>query len=300
MDYNAPFGSADPNAGYADRNTPGAVSGSRVPGLAIEMPQREIVTVIKNAGLTPDKTDPTQLDQAIDKKIEAVTGGGGDDNYVLMTQARVRLPIFPEILTADGKLPVVSPSAGVVRVPAGYEFLHRGIFLVTTVQVDLPTLPNKTYHLRWTPSDGFALKDLADVGYNSAALAEVDAGFDSAYDSMLSCRIQTNASNIAAITNLVNRSRLRADGNVQINQGDTVWQPVGALADITSYKAANLDWARTPRAWMSGGLNLTMESGAASGEVNMGVKTLSRYQLGVFWQRNVTPGASYILWMAEA
>lgn len=172
MDYNAPYGSADPNAGFVDRNTPGAISGSRVPAAAIEMPQREIVTVIKNAGLTPIKTDPTQLDQAIDQKILAATGAGGDDNYVLMTQARIRLPIFPEIQTADGRLPVTSPSGGQVRVPAGYEFLHRGIFLVTTEQVDFATAANKTYHLRWNPTDGFSLKDLADAGYNSTAAAK--------------------------------------------------------------------------------------------------------------------------------
>jgi hypothetical protein len=206
MDYNAPYGSADLNAGYIGRNTPGAVSGSRVPAAAVEMPQREIVTVIKNAGLTPNKTDPTQLDQAIDQKIHAATGGGGDDNYVLMTQARIRLPIFPEIQTADGRLPIVSPSGGQVRVPSGYEFLYRGIFLVTTEQIDFATAANRIYHLRWNPVDGFSLRDLADAGYNPTAAAETNAAFDSGYDDMLVARIVTNSSNVPTITNLVNRN----------------------------------------------------------------------------------------------
>lgn len=208
MDYNAPFGSADPNAGFVDRNTPGAVAGSKVPALAIEMPQREIVTVIKNAGLTPSKNDPTQLDQAIDQKILAATGSGGDENYVLMTQARVRLPIFPEVLTADGRLPVVTPAAGQVRVPAGYEFLHRGIFLVTTEQADFATAANKIYHLRWSHTAGFALKDLADVAYNAGAVAEDNAAFDSRYDDILFSRVTTNGSNSATVLNLVNKASM--------------------------------------------------------------------------------------------
>lgn len=242
MDYNAPYGSADPNAGYVDRNTPGAISGSRVPAPAIEMPQREIVTVIKNAGLTPVKTDPTQLDQAIDKKILAATGGGGDDNYVLMTQARVRLPIFPEVLTADGRLPVVSPSAGQVRVPAGYEFLHRGIFLVTTEQVDFVTSANKTYHLRWNPTDGFALKDVADVGYNPASLAETDVTLDSGFDDMLVARIETNPSNIPTVTNLVNRDRLMM--SAPMTAGVVVSPGVN---EARCTQALDYGWARTPK-----------------------------------------------------
>ena len=65
MEYKPPFGSADPDAPYVDRNTPGATSGSVPPAPAIEHPQREIVNAIIAAGLTPDEGDLTQLSQAI-------------------------------------------------------------------------------------------------------------------------------------------------------------------------------------------------------------------------------------------
>lgn len=240
MKYNAPYGSADPNASYVDRNTPGAVAGSKVPAAAIEMPQREIVTVITNAGLAPSNNDPTQLDQAIDLKINAATGGAGDGNYVLMTQARVRLPIFPEVLTADGRLPILSPSTGQVRVPAGYEFLHRGIFSVTTVQADFATAANKTYHLRWTPDDGFTLKDLADAEYNPGAVAEAAAIFDSGLDDILFARVVTNASNVPTVTNLANKANLRR--SVDVAGAPYAFDNDSWRADYSEV----IDWARTP------------------------------------------------------
>ncbi|QRM55157.1 hypothetical protein [Sinorhizobium sp. BG8] len=208
MKYSPPYGSSDPNAAYVDRNTAGAQSGSRVPAMAVEAAQREIVAVITDAGLTPDSADMTQLLQAIALKIAAATGGGAVENYLLMTQARARLPIFPEVLTSDGRLPVVSPSTGQIRVPAGYEFLHRGIFSVTTVQADFATAGNKTYHLRWSPTAGFALKDVSDLTYNSSSLAESSATFDSKYDDMLVSRVVTSSGNIPTITNLVNVARV--------------------------------------------------------------------------------------------
>lgn len=128
--------------------------------------------------------------------VDAATSGASDENYVLMMQARTRLPIYPEVLTSDGKFPVTSPASGQVRIPAGYSFLHRGLFNVTTVQVDFPTAANKTYHLRWSPSAGFALKDIADTGYNPGSLPEASSAFDGGYDDMLIARGVTNASNV--------------------------------------------------------------------------------------------------------
>ncbi|MBU1313602.1 MAG: hypothetical protein KJ947_11560 [Alphaproteobacteria bacterium] len=286
MEYNPPFGSPDPNAGYVDRNTPGAAAGSRVPAIAIEMPQREIVTVIKNAGLTPIKTDPTQLDQAIDLKIAAATGGGGDENYVLMTQARVRLPIFPEVETADGKLPVYSPANGSIRIPAGYYFVHRGIYQVTTVEQDFSTVANKTYHLRWSPGDGFALKDVADPAYNAGALPETHAAFDTVFDDMLVSRVVTNASNVATVTNLVNKDRLAFTDEVSFSAASYAWQENTPPSGITSGLARDINFARTPMAALSGGNDLPFNNNAGGTimECNMGVRVISRYRLLPYYQ----------------
>lgn len=241
MKYNPPYGSTDPNAPYVDRNTPGAIAGSRVPASAIEHPQREIMAVIASAGLDPSSADLTQLLKAIQNMISAATGGSGDANYVLMTQARVRLPIFPEVVSSDGRLAVVSPSTGVVRIMPGYDFLHRGIFNVTTVQQDFATTASKTYHLRWNPTDGYSLKDIGSSVYNPGGLAEDSIAFDSSYDDMLIARVVTNSSNVSTITILSNKSSLTmqtilAASNVVNNGGDN------SLRDFVH----TFDWARRP------------------------------------------------------
>ena len=65
MQYTAPPGSTDPNASYVTGNAITKVKGSPVPAEAVEHPQREIVNVISEAGLTPSGNDLTQLYAAI-------------------------------------------------------------------------------------------------------------------------------------------------------------------------------------------------------------------------------------------
>ena len=64
MKYNPPAGSQDPDAKYVT-GQPGKVRGSAVPAEAVEHPQREIVEVIKQAGLTPSGEDLGQLWKAL-------------------------------------------------------------------------------------------------------------------------------------------------------------------------------------------------------------------------------------------
>lgn len=244
MDYVQPYGNADPNAPYVDRNSPGAVKGSTVPAAAIEAPMREIRAVIVGAGITPDRNDLTQLNQAIAALIAQATGGGPEEGYVTFDVARARLPIFPEVLTADGRLPIVSPSSGQVRVPAGYDFVHRGIFVITTAQVDFATAANKTYHVRWTPGGGFALKDLADAGYNAGGSPTTEANevLDSTYDDILFARVVTNGANVPTVKNLANKARLELRAMV-----------TGTDIQLASDNGANVvmehiyDWARRPK-----------------------------------------------------
>jgi hypothetical protein len=280
MKYNPPYGSADPNAPFADRNTPAATSGSRVPAAAIEYPQREIMAVIDAAGISASNADLTQLLQAINHLIAAATGGAGDPNYVLMTQARVRLPIFPEVQASDGIIPIISPGSGQVRVPAGYNFVHRGIFLVTTVQTDFVTSGSKTYHLRWTTDAGFVLKDLADATYNPGALPEGNASFDSTYDNMLVARVVTNASNVPTITNLVNKNRISADGSVTIQA-----TPFGGSASTPVV----LNWARRPMV-ATRATYAILDHNAANCEVDTGMDVVDRYSVVAFYRRTSSQG----------
>ena len=298
MRYNAPYGSADPNAAYIDRNTPGAQSGSRVPAAAVEHPQREIMAVITAAGISGSSEDLTQLLQAIQQLISTATGGGDTSNFVLMPAARARLPIFPEVLTADGRIPVTSPSTGQVRVPAGYDFLHRGIFAVTTVQTDFATVASKTYHLRWSPVGGFALKDLADVSYNPTALAETNTVFDSVYDDMLVARVITNASNVSTIANLTNKDRPVLSGETAITDNNP-YENDKTPSQITGGTVVPINWARKPRAAISA---MTDVDGSAASvlEFNLGMRVDSRYQARAFYQYNgpslVGAAFSYEVW----
>ncbi len=188
--------------------------------------------------------DLTVLHRTLAAAIAAAIGPSGNpdlSNFVLMNQARARFPIYPEVLNTDGRITMVSPGSGVVRIPGGVDFLHRGIGLITTSQTDYNTDPSKTYHARWNPIDGFALKDLASPGYNPTALAETNATFDSKYDDMLIARIITNAGNVATIDSLANKDRLFVtfSKNTMEKQAGT-WGGLPALSGAQN-------WSRTPK-----------------------------------------------------
>ncbi|MEF2554054.1 hypothetical protein VQ042_22390 [Aurantimonas sp. A2-1-M11] len=203
--------------------------------------ESEIGEVIDHAGIIQTDDRFTQLREAIVALIEAATGGGDPENYLLVSQARARLPVFPEVQNVDGKIVVTAPATGTVRVPGGVTFLHRGIFPVTTVQEDFATVSSKTYHLRWNPTDGFSLNDVSDTDYNPSLYVEANPLLDSTYDDMLVARIITNSSNIATITNLVNKSRILTE---IANEGNMTTSSAANLAS----RVAQLSWnlARTP------------------------------------------------------
>jgi hypothetical protein len=204
--------------------------------------QGQIKAIADEAGVTPNESgDKTLLNRAVLALIAAATGAGDTSEFVLFTQARARLPIFPDVQNVDGRIIVTAPATGTVRVPGGVSFLHRGIFLVTTAQTDFPTDPSKAYHLRWNPTDGFVLRDLASGTYNPSTLAETNVAFDSAFDDMLVARVITNSSNVATITNLSNKNVLEGDqtqnGSATINTGNF-------SADYSH--TFTLNWSRTP------------------------------------------------------
>lgn len=247
MKYQAPPGGAA-DAPYVDGNRSAGTKGSVVPAAAIEHHQRELAHLIAYSGQVPAANDLEQVRKAIQLLIEAATGGGVVETYLLLAQASARLPIFPEIQTADGRMNVMSPGTGSILVPATVPCLHRGIAPFNTSDYDeaartFETAGNKTYHLRWTPADGFILKDVVNAGYNPDVAAETAAKFDTGYDDMLVARVVTNSSNVATITNLKNRNRLC------LQTGGA-----GAMIDPSTNDARalfNLTWnfARTPTMW---------------------------------------------------
>lgn len=276
MKYTPPAGGAADDS-YDDGDRSAGIEGSVVPAAAFEHPQRELVHLIEHSGQTPDAADLQQVRKAIDTLIAAATGGGDTAQFVTFAQARARLPIFPEIVSADGRINVTSPAAGTVRVPSGVQFMHRGIYPVTTAETDFATVASKTYHLRWHPTDGLALKDLADAGYNPSVLAEGNTGFDTSYDDMLIARVVTNSSNVATITNLANRDRLSSNHvkDTFEQQGGGTWSGLPGLS-------ASINWARTP--CHIGVPTLSVEISNTTESVVAQTVTATRYDLYAFLQ----------------
>jgi len=212
--------------GFRDENRAAGLIGTEVDALWTNSIQEELMAVIEDAGLVADEGDWTQLLQAINKKIESV---------------RVNQPIYPHILTTDGKLTLTSPVAGTIRIGAGTQFVMRGGETYTTVQTNLVTAPSKIYHLRFRrDTKTFALQDLASLTYNPTAIAETVATFDSGYDDMLAARVTTSAGNVATIKTLVNKPKLI----VQTNRRDVMDHQLNWASLAGS--GTTLDWSRTP------------------------------------------------------
>lgn len=202
---------------------------------------QEIRRVILSGGITPSNGSLSQLDAAIDAKIAAATGVGDTEGFLLVSQAAARLPIWPEVQTADGRFNVTSPGVGQARLPADVTFTHRGVVNYTTVETDFTLYASRTYHVRWNPDDGWQALDLSDVAYNPSALAENDPAFDTTYDDMLVARLVTNATNTVTVTNLANRNRL-----VQTTSDSKVLQNTGAAWIEMEGSEAPLNWGRAP------------------------------------------------------
>lgn len=219
--------------GYFQSGDPQSGTAATVPGADwFNAVQEEILSVIEGAGLDPNKADRAQLYAAIQNMVLSLGGGA-------------LLPIYPLVETADNKLPVLSGS-GAVSVATGHSFIWRGSRRINTSDFleaarTFPIVANKTYHMRWSQSGGFVLKDLADAGYNPSSLAETDTSFDTTYDDMLVARVVTDGANNPTIASLRNapilRARMSGLTNASIHDGLRLW---------------TLDWSRAPiytQAW---------------------------------------------------
>lgn len=254
MKYVQPFGEVA-NAPYVNANPATGTRGSVVPAEAIEHVMREIVEVILHANLTPDGNDLTQLRQAIQSLIQAALGGGEPGDYVTAAQLG-SLPIYPEILSADGRMNPTAPAAGTILVPPGVSFRFNGFFTYSTSDNSeaerlFTTLANKVYHLRRRRAAAvFELLDLSNAGYNPGGAAETDPAFDSTFDDMLVARIVTNGANVATITPLANKpfGQLKLRTQLSGGFGTRVSSNPNSflIHPFTGANGVTLNWARTP------------------------------------------------------
>jgi hypothetical protein len=87
MKYNQPYGVSDPNAPYINGNPTTGTMGSIPPAASIENPQREIVNLIADAGLTPADTDLHQLARGVQSGHLTYAADAGTTNAYAITLA---------------------------------------------------------------------------------------------------------------------------------------------------------------------------------------------------------------------
>ena len=307
-DFDTPFGNAasrrfPSDAEHATGFACGPLDITLFNGLFYRL-EAEIGSVLSYAGVTQSDADMTQLRQAIITIIEGITGLGNTDGYVLLSQARARLPIFPEIVSSDYKINLSAPATGTVRVPAGVTFMHRGIYPFVTVETNLSTSASKTYHVRWdAATNAIALKDLSNGTYNPGAAAETAVLFDSTYDDMLIARVVTNASNVATITSLANAHSIAMTTEVRDARGAYTgnatptagWQDGVMPSAISNYNTVTLNWARKPHVAMTAMGDFITNTSAQ--EWNVGIRALSRYQVAVWTQGDADGNMGAEIWL---
>lgn len=106
MDYATPIGQEDQGeaAIYIDGNPEVGIEGSAVPAKAIEPGMRELIHLIRFAGLTPSGTDLEQVRKAIGMLIESATPG-----LATLLQPGLVMPDGTTItIDATGKLSVIA------------------------------------------------------------------------------------------------------------------------------------------------------------------------------------------------
>jgi hypothetical protein len=88
MKYNPPYGVSDPNAGYVNGDPSVGRAGSIPPAESIEYPQREIVSVIADVGLSsPNNNDLAQMSAATRFMRPQLVGDVGTANHIKITLA---------------------------------------------------------------------------------------------------------------------------------------------------------------------------------------------------------------------
>ncbi|MRN44552.1 MULTISPECIES: phage tail protein, partial [unclassified Brucella] len=172
----------------------------------------------------------------------------GDQQHRIVSSSN---PVFPEVLNATGKL-TISVSGLSVSVSTGQSWMHRGVYRYSSddyssAQRTFAVANNKEYHLRWTPSNGFALKDLSDVTYNPTATQSYNAIFDTLYDDML-CASVSVTGGVATVTSLVNKAELRGRATLA---GAANILTTGNGNDGIRYRAQwLLQWSRVEGQWL--------------------------------------------------
>jgi len=246
----------------------------------------EFNSIIEAGGVDQTMARKTTVLESIQNLIASATGVGDTSQFFLTAQAQSRLPIFPEVLSADGRINVSSPASGTVRIPSGVSFNHRGSSSFITTEENYPTDPSTIYHIRWSLSGGFSINDLSDAAYNPNGLAETDVQFDTTYDDMLIARVVTNSSNVASITNLVNLPEIIFEGDTSGIDPDGFEDnvpPSQIVASGADSEIVTMNLSRKPQVFLTDLVDVLVSPDGV--EISCGVRGLSRYQVQAYYQR---------------
>ena len=145
---------------------------------------------------------------------------------------------------------------------------------------------------------------LVDFGVPSGV--DNNWGVDTTYDDMLISRIVTSAANVATITNLVNKIDLSIVGDSP-DITPTSYQDNTSILTMTAIPSStaiiNVNWSRTPVSTFNGAADLQVQfttGGIQDAEMNIGVRTESRYQIACLYERTNNPTSTKIGYSARA
>lgn len=239
------------NTWFKNCSSPTTQDGTRIEADWLNGILAQLRTAIVGMGIPIDNADDAMLLKAIQAATVTI-------DAITKSQARANMPLFPEVLSTDGRIGVTG-STGQIVVGATEAFIWRGLFRIDLSSFDPPArtfalAPNKTYHLRWhasgtgmaTPAASFpngrlVLRDVEDGAYNPGAAEDATAIFDTTFDDALLARIQTSPSNEPTITRLANKMSLFRSARV-----DGVPAPLGA-GTLGFSSSTSINWARTPK-----------------------------------------------------
>jgi hypothetical protein len=127
MQYNQPFDQpGSPNAAFVNGNPGTGTPGSIPPAAAIEYPQREIVNVITDAGITPANGDLQQLAKAVQSgKLTYGTDTGGTVNALVVNDLLPAIASLRDGMTFIIKVGVQNTGPSTLNVgTGGVSILH--------------------------------------------------------------------------------------------------------------------------------------------------------------------------------
>ena len=207
--------------------------------------QRECLALLGDDGANPEIAD--QIYQRLARRLPLLR-----PNEVRQKETvHCGLSVYPHVLNDAGQLSIVVEQAEGVVIGAGQSFIWRGTWHIytddyTVEQRSFTLSPNQTYHLRWRPYVGLVLCNLNGTGYNPKNRDPTHAQFDTGIDDMLIAEIVADGDLGITMRRFHNKQELSTNwetGPLSLNP---------PISEETVFASFPLDWARTPKAGISG------------------------------------------------